>query len=148
MKAVRIGLLGCGTVGGGVVKLLRRNAAMLTARLGARMELAGVADRSLEPDPLFGLTADLITRDSEALVTRPDIDVVVELFGGIEPAQSLILKALAAGKDIVTANKALLSEHGDRIFKAAVKSGPLYWLRSQRGRGDSDNQDAARSAGG
>ncbi|HEV3115200.1 MAG TPA: homoserine dehydrogenase [Candidatus Binataceae bacterium] len=135
MKAVRIGLLGCGTVGGGVVKLLRRNSAMLTARLGARMELAGVADRSLEPDPLFGLTADLITRDSEALVTRPDIDVVVELFGGIEPAQSLILKALAAGKDIVTANKALLSEHGDRIFKAAVKRGRFVGFEASVGGG-------------
>ncbi|HEY2105424.1 MAG TPA: homoserine dehydrogenase [Candidatus Binataceae bacterium] len=135
MKAVRIGLLGCGTVGGGVVKLLRRNAAMLSARLGARMELAGVADRSLKPDPLIGLTADLITRDSEALVTRPDIDVVVELFGGIEPAQSLILKALAAGKDIVTANKALLSEHGDRIFKAAVKSGRFVGFEASVGGG-------------
>jgi homoserine dehydrogenase len=135
VKAVRIGLLGCGTVGGGVVKLLRRNSAMLTARLGARMELAGVADRSLEPDPLFGLTADLITRDSEALVTRPDIDVVVELFGGIEPAQSLILKALAAGKDIVTANKALLSEHGDRIFKAAVKRGRFVGFEASVGGG-------------
>ena len=135
MKAVRIGLLGCGTVGGGVVKLLRRNAAMLSARLGARMELAGVADRSLEPDPLIGLTADLITRDSEALVIRPDIDVVVELFGGIEPAQSLILKALAAGKDIVTANKALLSEHGDRIFKAAAKSGRFIGFEASVGGG-------------
>jgi homoserine dehydrogenase len=120
VKAVRIGLLGCGTVGGGVVKLLRRNSAMLTARLG---------------DPLFGLTADLITRDSEALVTRPDIDVVVELFGGIEPAQSLILKALAAGKDIVTANKALLSEHGDRIFKAAVKRGRFVGFEASVGGG-------------
>src|SRR5579872_3231549 len=104
MKTVRIGLLGCGTVGGGVVKLMRRNAAMLTARLGARMELAGIADRSLAPDPSLGVSADLITRDSERLVTRPDIDVVVELFGGVEPAQTLILKALDAGKDVVTAN--------------------------------------------
>jgi homoserine dehydrogenase len=135
VKAVRIGLLGCGTVGGGVVKLLRRNAAMLTARLGTRMELAGVADRSLEPDPMIGLTADLITRDSEALVTRPDIDVVVELFGGIEPAQSLILKALAAGKDIVTANKALLSEHGDRIFRAAAKCGRFVGFEASVGGG-------------
>jgi homoserine dehydrogenase len=135
VKAVRVGLLGCGTVGGGVVKLMRRNAAMLTARLGARLELAGVADRSLEPDPLMGLTADLITRDSEALVTRPDIDVVVELFGGIEPAQSLILKALASGKDVVTANKALLAEHGDRIFKAAVKSGRFIGFEASVGGG-------------
>ena len=126
MKAVRIGLLGCGTVGGGVVKLLRRNAAMLSAKLGANLELAGVADRSLKPDPALGLTAGLITRDAHELVARSDIDLVVELFGGYEPAQSLILQALAAGKDVVTANKALLAEHGDRIFKTAAKCGRCY----------------------
>lgn len=135
MKAVRVGLLGCGTVGGGVVKLMRRNAAILSARLGARLELAGVADRSLKPDASMGLGADLITRDSEALVTRPDVDVVVELFGGIEPAQSLILKALAAGKDVVTANKALLAEHGDRIFKSAVQSGRFIGFEASVGGG-------------
>ncbi len=135
MQAVRIGLLGCGTVGGGVVKLLRRNAAMLTAKLGARIELAGVADRSLKPDPELGLTAELITRDAHALVTRPDIDVVVELFGGYEPAQSLILEALAAGKDVVTANKALLAVHGDRIFKAAEKHGRFIGFEASVGGG-------------
>ncbi len=135
MKTVRIGLLGCGTVGGGVVKLMRRNAAMLTARLGARMELAGIADRSLAPDPSLGVSADLITRDSERLVTRPDIDVVVELFGGVEPAQTLILKALDAGKDVVTANKALLAEHGDRIFKAAARSGRFIGFEASVGGG-------------
>ncbi|HZY59202.1 MAG TPA: homoserine dehydrogenase [Candidatus Binataceae bacterium] len=135
VKAVRVGLLGCGTVGGGVVKLLRRNAAMLTAKLGARLEIAGVADRSLKPDPALGLTADLITRDAHALVARPDIDVVVELFGGYEPAQSLILEALAAGKDVVTANKALLAEHGERIFKAAEKHGRLVGFEASVGGG-------------
>ncbi len=135
MKAIRIGLLGCGTVGGGVVKLLRRNAAMLAARAGARLELAGVADRSLEPDVSLGLTADLITRNAEALVRRPDIDVIVELFGGLEPAQSLILAAMAAGKDVITANKALLAEHGDRIFKAAAKSGRFIGFEASVGGG-------------
>ena len=98
LKAVRIALLGCGTVGAGVVKLLRGNAALLERRLGAPLELAGVADRSLKPDRALGINASLITRDAEALVTRPDIDIVVELFGGREPARSLILKALEAGK--------------------------------------------------
>ncbi len=135
MKPIRIGLLGCGTVGGGVVKLLRRNASMLSARLGTRMEIAGVADRSLAPDPSVGLTADLITRDSQALVARPDIDVVVELFGGIEPARSLILKAFATGKDVVTANKALLAGHGDQIFKAAVRCGRFIGFEASVGGG-------------
>ncbi len=135
MKPIRIGLLGCGTVGGGVVKLLRRHAAMLSARLGTRLELAGVADRSLTPDRALGLTSDLITRDAAALVARPDIDVVVELFGGIEPARSLILKAFETGKDVVTANKALLSQHGDRIFKAAARRGRFIGLEASVGGG-------------
>jgi homoserine dehydrogenase len=123
LKPVRIALLGCGTVGEGVVRLLRRNAAMLERRLGAPLELAAVADRSLKPIPSLGVSAKLITRDAGALVVRPDVDIVVELFGGIEPARGLILSALAAGKDVVTANKALLAEHGGQIFAAAAKAG-------------------------
>ncbi len=120
-EPVRIALLGCGTVGEGVVRLIRRNAAMFERKIGAPLVLAGVADRSLKPDPSLGLDAKLITRDSAALVMRDDIDIVVELFGGHEPARTLILKALAAGKDVVTANKALLAEYGDEIFRAAGK---------------------------
>ncbi|HEY6419296.1 MAG TPA: hypothetical protein VIX59_09860, partial [Candidatus Binataceae bacterium] len=78
MKPVRIALLGCGTVGAGVVKLLRRHAATYACKLGAPLELVGVADRSLKPDRSLGLTAKLITRDSAALVARPDVDIVVE----------------------------------------------------------------------
>src|SRR5260370_29020434 len=124
MKPVRIALLGCGTVGEGVVRLLRSNAAMFERKLGAPLELAGVADRSLKPIPSLGLDAKLITRDSAKLIERDDVDIVAELFGGYEPARSLILKAIAAGKDVVTANKALLAEHGEGIFRAAGKVGP------------------------
>jgi len=119
---VRIALLGCGTVGGGVVKLLRRNREGLAAKLGAPLEIAAIADRSLRPDRAMGIGAKLITRDAAALVVRDDIDIVVELFGGIEPARELILAALAAGKDVVTANKALLADHGLEIFRAAAKT--------------------------
>ncbi|MGA2409684.1 MAG: homoserine dehydrogenase [Candidatus Binataceae bacterium] len=114
MKAVRIALLGCGTVA---------------------LELAGVADRSLKPDRSLGIGASLITRDAEALVTRPDIDIVVELFGGREPARDLILKALAAGKDVVTANKALLAEDGAEIFKAGAKAGRAIGFEASVGGG-------------
>ena len=120
---MRIALLGCGTVGEGVVRLLRRNQAMIQRRLGAPLELAGVADRSLKPIPSLGIGARLITRDASELVARPDVDIVVELFGGHEPARTLILEALATGKDVVTANKALLAEHGEEIFRAAGKAG-------------------------
>jgi homoserine dehydrogenase len=123
LKPVGIALLGCGTVGEGVVRLMRDNAAMLARKLGRPLHLVGVADRSLKPNPAIGLDSALITRDAAALVGREDVDLVVELFGGIEPARSLILAALRAGKDVVTANKALLAEHGAEIFAAVAKSG-------------------------
>jgi homoserine dehydrogenase len=128
-------LLGCGTVGEGVVRLLRRNAAMFEQKLGASLVLAGVADRSLKPDPALGLDSQLITRDSEALVTRPDIDIVVELFGGQEPARTLMLKSLEAGKDVVTANKALLANCGDEIFRTAAKAGLAVGFEASVGGG-------------
>ncbi len=120
---MRIALLGCGTVGSGVVKLLRRNRELLREKLGAPLDLVGIADRSLKPDSELGITARLITRDAAALVERPDVDIVVELFGGYEPARSLILRAFRAGKDVVTANKALLAGHGEQIFRAAARAG-------------------------
>ncbi|MGH7917742.1 MAG: homoserine dehydrogenase, partial [Candidatus Binataceae bacterium] len=135
MKPVRLALLGCGTVGEGVVRLLRQNGAMLAHKLGAPLELAAIADRSLKPDPSLGIEAGLIVRDGAALVARGDIDIVVELFGGYEPARGLILKALRGGKDVVTANKALLAEHGDEIFRAAAKTGLAVGFEASVGGG-------------
>jgi homoserine dehydrogenase len=134
-QPVRIALLGCGTVGEGVVRLLRRNSAMFARKLGAVLMLAGVADRSLRPDPSLGLDAELITRNSQALATRDDIDIVVELFGGQEPARTLILQALEAGKDVVTANKALLAESGDDIFRTAARLGRAVGFEASVGGG-------------
>ncbi len=134
-RLVRVALLGCGTVGEGVVRLLRRNAEMFERKLGAAFDLAGVADRSLRPNPALGLESRLITRDPASLVIRPDIDIVVELFGGQEPARSLMLKALEAGKDVVTANKALLAENGDEIFRTAAKCGRAVGFEASVGGG-------------
>jgi homoserine dehydrogenase len=134
-KAIRLALLGCGTVGEGVVRLLRRNSAMFERKLGAPLLLAGVSDRSLKPDPSLGLDAQLITRDSQALVSRSDVDIVVELFGGREPARSLILSALASGKDVVTANKALLADCGDEIFSIAGRAGLAVGFEASVGGG-------------
>ena len=135
MKAIRLALLGCGTVGEGVVRLLRTNAAMFERKLGAPLELAGIADRSLKPIPALGIDAKLITRDAAALTGRDDIDIVAELFGGYEPARTLILQALAAGKDVVTANKALLAAHGAEIFRAASKAGLAIGFEASVGGG-------------
>ena len=134
-KPVRLALLGCGTVGTGVLKLTRQNAEMIERRLGRPVEIVGVADRSIQPDRSIGLSSQLITRDNASLVKRPDVDIVVELFGGIEPARSLILSAIAAGKDVVTANKALLAEYGEELFRAASKAGVAIGFEASVGGG-------------
>src|SRR5437588_2997072 len=108
---------------------------MFVRKLGAPLVLAGIADRSLKPDTSLGIDSQLITRDSEALVTRSDVDIVVELFGGHEPARSLMLSALASGKDVVTANKALLAECGDEIFGLAAKAGLAVGFEASVGGG-------------
>src|SRR5260370_2590280 len=114
---------------------MQRNGAAYARKLGVPLELAAVADRSLQPDGSLGLTAKLITRDSAAVVVRPDIDIVVELFGGHEPAHSRILEAVGAGKDVVTGNKALLAEHGGEIFREAGKRGLAVGFEASVGGG-------------
>ncbi|NUT50874.1 MAG: homoserine dehydrogenase [Saccharothrix sp.] len=125
-KPVRVALLGCGTVGTEVVRLLTDHAADLSARVGAPVELAGIAVR--RPNKHREVPEPLLTTDAAALVSRPDVDVVVEVIGGIEPARTLLLDALRAGKSVVTANKALLAEHSGELFEAADSSGAdLYF---------------------
>ena len=133
-KALRVAMLGCGVVGTQVARLIIEQADDLAQRVGAPVELAGIAVRRL------GLARDgllpeaLFTDDAEGLVERGDIDVVVEVIGGIEPARSLILKALANGASVVTANKALLAEDGATLFAAAEQAGrDLYYEASVAG---------------
>lgn len=123
MKAVRVGLLGLGTVGAGTVAVLRRNADEIARRAGRPVEITHAAVRSLTRTrdcPLEGLQ---LTEHAESLVEHPEIDIICELIGGIEPARSLILRAIAAGKHVVTANKALIASHGNEIFAAAGERG-------------------------
>ena len=121
-RALRVALLGCGVVGTQVARLLTRDADELGQRIGAPVELAGIAVRRLGRERDLDLPADLFTTDAEALVSRGDIDVVVEVIGGIEPARTLILSALEHGASVVTANKALLAEDGAALFEAAHKA--------------------------
>ncbi len=127
-RPLRLALLGCGSVGSQVVRLLREQADDLTARVGAPIELVGVAVRRPELQRDADVPAELLTTDAQGLVERGDLDLVVEVIGGIEPARSLILTALENGASVVTANKALLAEDGSTLFAAAEKAGrDLYF---------------------
>ncbi|THV18772.1 homoserine dehydrogenase [Nocardioides caeni] len=125
---MKVAVLGCGSVGSQVVRLLGEQADDLAARVGAPVELAGVAVRRLDAAREVDVPTELLTTDAAALVARDDIDLVIEVIGGIEPARSLILGAPEGGASVVTANKALLAEDGPTLFEAAEKAGrDLYY---------------------
>ena len=126
---LRIAMLGCGVVGTEVARLLAEHREDLAERSGARLELAGVAVRRQGRDrSATGLDPALFTTDARGLVTRDDIDIVIEVIGGLEPARELLLTAMEHGKSVVTANKALLAEDGATLHNAAAKYGvDLYY---------------------
>lgn len=125
MEAIRVGLLGLGVVGGGTWKVLRRNAQEITRRAGRAIDVVQIATRNVE-EAKQRVGADIpVTTDAFEVVRNPKIDIVVELIGGIEPARALVLEAIAHGKHVVTANKALLALHGTEIFEAASKKGVM-----------------------
>jgi len=127
-KPLKVAVLGCGSVGSQVVRLLGEQAGDLAARVGAPVELVGVAVRRLDAPRDIEVPDGLLTTDAIGLVSRDDVDLVIEVIGGIEPARSLILAALDHGKSVVTANKALLAEDGPTLFEAAEKVGrDLYY---------------------
>ncbi|MCA2175572.1 homoserine dehydrogenase [Nonomuraea glycinis] len=127
-------LLGCGVVGSQVIRLIHEQGADLAARIGAPLELAGVAVRRLGRKRDVEVDPALLTTDAESLVTRDDIDIVIEVIGGIEPARTLITAALSRGKSVVTANKALLGEDGATLHEAArTGHGDLYFEASVAG---------------
>ena len=133
-RTVNIGLVGAGTVGGGVLKALRRNGALMASRLGVRLQIARVAVRSPKKKRDFKVPKGVLTTDWKSVVDDPKIDLVVELIGGTTTAKDVVLTALRAGKSVVTANKALLAFHGEKLFAAAEKSGAnLYYEASVAG---------------
>jgi len=127
LKPLQVGLLGIGTVGAGTWTVLRRNAEEIARRAGRPVRITHIAERDLDrarkvTDGADGVT---LTADAAQVLGHPDIDIVIELIGGIEPARSFILKAIANGKHVVTANKALLARHGNEIFAAAHGKGVM-----------------------
>lgn len=123
MNSIKVGLLGYGTIGSGVVKAFQGNGELLSRRLGGPVELVRIADLDITtPRPVMVEPA-LLTTDAAAILDDPSINVVIELIGGYEPARTFVLRAIAGGKHVVTANKALLARHGEEIFRAAEEAG-------------------------
>jgi homoserine dehydrogenase len=122
-RSVNIGVLGCGNVGAALISLIGDSADEIESRTGIRLEVAAVAVRSLSKERDVELPANVFTTDAEAVVKDENIDLVVEVIGGIEPARQLILDSLALGKPVVTANKELVANHGTELFGASDDSG-------------------------
>jgi len=127
MKPLQVGLLGMGTVGRGTWTVLRRNEEEITRRAGRPIRITWIATRTLDRarEATRGSKDVQLTTDPEKVIDHPDVDIVVELIGGIELAKSYVLRAIANGKHVVTANKALLARHGNEIFAAAQKKGVM-----------------------
>ena len=123
MRAIKFGLLGFGTIGTGVVRNIQQNGAIIEKRLGRKLELIKIADLDIETDRGVELESGILSTSVEDVISNPEIDIVIELIGGYEPAKSFILKAIANGKHIVTANKALMAVHGQEIIAAADQQG-------------------------
>ncbi len=125
MKPINVGLIGIGTVGGGTFAVLRRNAEEIARRAGRPIRIAAVADKNMELAKQVAGDACRITNDAFSVVADPELDIVIELIGGCGVAKDLVLEAIANGKHVVTANKALMAMHGNEIFKAAQNKGVM-----------------------
>ncbi len=125
IKPINVGLLGIGTVGGGTFTVLQRNAEEITRRAGRSIRITVVADKNLELARKVTGGKCRVTDDAFSVVNDPEVDIVIELIGGYGVAKELVLKAIANGKHVVTANKALLATHGNEIFKAAQDKGVM-----------------------
>jgi len=123
LERVGVGLIGFGTIGTGVVKVLRDNASVIEQRLGCELRLVRIADLDLDTDRGVSLSGIRFDSDASALIADPDVQIVIELVGGYDVPRKFILEAMAAGKHVVTANKALLALHGREIFGAASAAG-------------------------
>ncbi|MBM3832110.1 MAG: homoserine dehydrogenase [Verrucomicrobia bacterium] len=134
MQQVNLGIIGRGTVGGGVYQAIQRNGALMASRLGIRFNVAKVAVRNIKKARSVRIPASILTADWESIVRDPQIDLLLELIGGTTTARTIVLRALEAGKPVITANKALLSAHGEELFAVAQQYGTnLYYEASVAG---------------
>ena len=123
MDVINVGMIGFGTVGTGVARILEENGAIIEKRLGAKLYLKKIADIDLEKDRGISIDKERLTKDSSDVIDDPEIAIVMELIGGYEPAKTFILQAIENGKHVVTANMALLASHGNEIFQKAREKG-------------------------
>ena len=126
MEKTRVAIVGMGTVGTGVARLLLDHGDRLARHAGRILWLEKATVRDLKKDRNIDLPAGILTDDLSAILNDREIEVVAHLVGGLEPARTIMLKLLEAGKDVVTANKALLAEHGEELFDRARASGPVH----------------------
>ena len=134
MRQVNLGLIGGGTVGGGVYQAVQRNGLLMGSRLGVRLQITRIAVRNLSKRRAVAMPRALLTTDWSKVVADPEVDLVLELMGGTTAAREVVLAALRRGKPVVTANKALLSAHGEELFAAAQNYGAnLYYEASVAG---------------
>ena len=134
MQQVNLGIVGGGTVGGGVYAALQRNGALMASRLGIRLHVVRMAVRNPKKKRAVPIPQKLLTTDWRSVVQDPKVNVLLELMGGTDTARNVALGALKLGKSVVTANKALLSAHGEELFAAAQRAGTnLYYEASVAG---------------
>src|SRR5437867_5099705 len=134
MQQVNLGILGGGTVGGGVFQAVQRNGGLMASRLGVRLQVAWMAVRDVKKKRTVPIPHSLLTTNWAGVISDPRVNLVVELMGGTGTAREVVLAALRAGKPVVTANKALLAAHGEELFEAAQRHGTnLYYEASVAG---------------
>ena len=135
METINVGLIGFGTIGAGVAKVLLENRDIISARLGAELNLKTIADLDITSDRGVTIPDGILTTDVNAILGNPAIDIVIELIGGYEPAKSFVQKALESGQSVVTANKALLAKHGNELFAAARRNDVDFYYEASVGGG-------------
>jgi homoserine dehydrogenase len=130
MKKINVGLIGFGTIGAGVAKVLLENRQVISDRLGAELNLQKIADLDITTDRGVTLPDGILTTDIEELIGNPDIDIIIELIGGYEPARTFVSRALKSKQSVVTANKALLAKHGNELFSLARENGVDFYYEA------------------
>ena len=135
MKRVNIGLIGFGTIGAGVAKILLENRKVISDRLGAELRLTKIADLDITSDRGITIPDGILTTDVNELIDNPEIDIVIELIGGYEPARTFVSRALKSRQSVVTANKALLAKHGNELFALARENKVDFYYEASVGGG-------------